>query len=241
MALPKLDVPTYDLTLPLSKKKVKFRPFTVKEQRNLLMAMESDENETIQQAIGDIIYNCNLTEGIDIDSLPIVDIEYYFINLRARSVGEIVDSRYRCNNVVDGSNCNNIMETQVDLTKIKLEESENVNNEIPLVGKFVIKLKYPQFSSLKNALKFDDINELTFNIIAQSVEYLYDGEQFYYANEVSQEEIVEFIENLSQDQFAKIENFFNNLPKIKQKIDLKCKKCGFEHHLDVEGLENFFG
>jgi hypothetical protein len=241
MALPKLDVPTYELTLPLSNKKVKYRPFTVKEQRNLLMAMEANDSETIQQSIGDILNNCNLTEGIEIDKLPIIDVEYYFINLRAKSVGEVVDARYRCNNEVDGKNCNNIMETQVDLTKINVERPNDISNEIQLTDKFVIKLKYPEFSSVKSAIKFEDVNTLTFNVIAQSVEYIYDGEQFYYANEVPQKEMVEFIENLSQDQFAKIEVFFENLPKIRQKIDLKCKKCGFEHHLNVEGLENFFG
>lgn len=241
MALPKLDVPTYELTLPLSNKRVKYRPFTVKEQRNLLMAMEANESETIQQAVGDILNNCNLTEGIEIDRLPIIDVEYYFINLRAKSVGEVVDARYRCNNEVDGKNCNNIMETQVDLTKINVEKPKDISNEIQLTDKFIIKLKYPEFTSVKSALKYDDVNTLTFNVIAQSVEHIYDGEQFYYASEVPQKEMVEFVENLSQDQFARIEEFFDNLPKIRQKIDLKCKKCGFEHHLNVEGLENFFG
>jgi len=184
MALPKLDVPTYELTLPLSNKRVKYRPFTVKEQRNLLMAMEANDSETIQQAVGDILNNCNLTEGIQIDKLPIVDVEYYFINLRAKSVGEIVDARYRCNNEVDGKNCNNIMETQVDLTKINVERPNDISNEIQLTDKFVIKLKYPEFSSVKSAIKFEDVNTLTFNVIAQSVEYIYDGEQFYYANDL---------------------------------------------------------
>jgi hypothetical protein len=203
--------------------------------------MESDENETIQQAITDILYNCNLTPGIEIEKLPIVDVEYYLINLRAKSVGEVVESRYRCNNEVEGKVCGNIMNKDIDLTNVKLEQDQIINPEIKLTGNFIIKLKYPEFSFLKEATKFDDINQLTFSVIAQSVEYLYDGEQFYYANEVETSEMVEFIENLSQDQFEKIENFFDNLPKIRQKIDLKCKKCGFEHNLNVEGLENFFG
>jgi len=241
MALPKLDVPTYDLVLPLTKKKIKFRPFTVKEQRNLLMAMEADDSETIQQAIATILYNCTLTPGIEIEHLPIVDVEYFLINLRSKSVGEIVDARYRCNNEVDGKTCGNIMQTDVDLTKIGIEQDEKIDPEIQLSGKFVVKMKYPEFSFLTEASKYDDINKLTFNIIAQSVEYVYDGDQFYYANEVGLDEMVEFIENLSQEQFDKIEKFFDNLPKIRQKIDLKCKKCGFQHHLNVEGLENFFG
>jgi len=241
MALPKIDAPIYELMLPLSKTKVRYRPFTVKEQRNLLMAMESDEAEVIQQNVADILNSCTLTEGIDIDKLPIIDAEYFFINLRAKSVGEIVDTRYRCNNVVDDKVCGNIMETKIDLTKINVEQGEEVSNEIQLTDKFVIKFKYPEFAFVKNALKFDDVNQLTFNIIAQSVEYVYDGEQFYYAGEVEQHEMVEFIEDLNQEQFSKIEEFFNNLPKLRQKIEMTCKKCNFHHTINVEGLENFFG
>ena len=111
MALPKLDVPTYEITLPVSKKKIKYRPFLVKEQKNLLMAIESNESETIQQNVQDILYNCTITEDIDIQRLPIVDVEYYFLQLRAKSVGEVVETRYRCNNNVDlDKTCGNIME-----------------------------------------------------------------------------------------------------------------------------------
>ena len=100
MALPKLDVPIYELELPLSKKKIRYRPFLVKEQKNLLMAIESSDSNTVQQSVRDILNNCTVTEGIDIDKLPIIDIEYYFINLRAKSVGEVVESKYRCNNIL---------------------------------------------------------------------------------------------------------------------------------------------
>jgi hypothetical protein len=105
MALPKLDVPSYEIVLPVSKTKIKFRPFLVKEQKNLLMAIESNESSTIQQNVKDILYNCTLTEGINIDKLPIIDVEYYFVNLRAKSVGEEVESRYKCNNVVEDKEC----------------------------------------------------------------------------------------------------------------------------------------
>lgn len=242
MTLPKIDVPLYEILLPLSKKRIKYRPFTVKEQRNLLMAMEADESEIIQQNIADILNNCTITEGIEIDQLPIIDVEYYFINLRAKSVGEIVDVRYRCNNKLkDDEICNNIMETKIDLTKVQVENKKEINPEIKLTDKFIVKLKYPQFSFIREAFKFDDVNQLTFNIIAQSIEYVYDGEQFYYASEVELSEMIDFIENLSQEQFQKIEDFFNNLPNLSQKINLTCGKCGFKHDINVQGLENFFG
>ena len=240
MALPKIDIPTYEIELPISKKKIKYRPFLVKEQRNLLMAMESDESSTIQQNIKDILYNCTLTEGVDIERLPILDIEYYFINLRAKSVGEVVDSNYRCNNEVDNTVCGNIMKAQINLLEIKPDLTDLVSPEIQLTPQLVIKMKYPEFGNVKESLTMDNITDITFNMIANSVEYIYDGEQFYYANETPIEEMVEFVENLNQQQFEKIEKFFNNLPKLKEKVEMTCSKCGFHHVIDVEGLESFF-
>jgi hypothetical protein len=240
MALPKLDVPTYEIELPVSKTKIKYRPFLVKEQRNLLMAIESSESTTIQQNIKDILYNCTLTEGVNIEKLPIIDVEYYFINLRAKSVGEVVESRYRCNNIVNDVECGNIMEKEVDLTQIQVQMDEDISSEIALTPNISVKLKYPEFGIVKDSLQYENINDVTFHMIAQSIEYIYDGEQFYYATESTPEELMEFVEGLNQEQFGKIENFFNNLPKLKETLDIKCSKCGFDHKIEVEGLESFF-
>jgi hypothetical protein len=241
MALPKLDVPTYELELPMSKKKIKYRPFLVKEQRNLLMAMESNESKTIQNAVKDILYNCTLTEGVDVNKLPIIDVEYYFINLRAKSVGEVVESRYKCNNEVDGKVCNNTMESSINLTEIKVTENPEISPEIQLTDKIIIKLKYPEFHIVEDSLKYDSINDVTFNMVAESIEYIYDGEQFHYANEAQPGELLAFVEGMNQEQFSKVEAFFNNLPVLKQDINMTCSKCGFHHHIEVEGLESFFG
>lgn len=240
MALPKIDSPTFELTLPISKKKIKYRSFNVKEQRNLLIAMEADDSETIQQSIGDILHNCTLTEGVDIDKLPVIDVEYYFINLRARSVGDIVDARYKCNNLVDGVECGTIMNHKLDLNNIKVDQDEIVDPEIQLTNNFVIKMRFPDYAAIKNVEQYNDVNHLTFSVIAKSVEYIYDGEQFYYGHEVEHKDMVEFIENLGNEQFKKIEHFFDNLPTIHQDIEITCNKCGFIHNIKVEGLENFF-
>jgi len=241
MALPKLDIPSYEIELPISKKKIKFRPFLVKEQRNLLMALESNETSTVQQNIRDILVNCTLTENVDIDRLPIIDIEYYFIHLRAKSVGEVVESRYRCNNIVNDKECGNVMETNINLQEIKVTQEKPVEPEIKLTPKITIKLKYPEFGIVKDSLKYDDINQVTFSMIANSIEYIYDGEQFYYAHESTPEELLQFVESLNADQFKKIEEFFENLPKLREDVNLTCSKCGFHHTIEVEGLENFFG
>jgi len=241
MPLPKIDTPIYDLELPLSKKKIRFRPFLVKEQKNLLMAMESGDRESIEQNVKQVLNNCTVTEGIDIDKLPVIDIEYYFLQLRARSVGEVVENKYRCDNMVDEKPCGNIMETSLNLLDIKVEGVVEGNDVIELTDTISIKLKYPEFSILNKLSKLTSVSDIAFEMIADSVEYIYDGEQFYYAKEVEKKEIVEFIETLNQQQFGKIEDFFANLPKIEKKIEMKCSRCGFEHNLDVEGLESFFG
>lgn len=241
MALPKLEVPTYELELPLSKKKIKYRPYLVKEQKALMMALESSDAKTIQHNVREILTVCTLSKDVDIDELPIVDIEYYFLQLRAKSVSEISESKYRCNNEVDDKVCGNIMEAKIDLTEIQPVQEEYVDPEIKLTDTITIKMKYPPFKLVKDSIDMDNITEVTFNMLAQSIEYVYDGEQFHYAKEVPVEELVEFIEQLNQEQFEKLEKFFNSIPKLSKKIDMTCSKCGFEHHLDVEGLESFFG
>ena len=241
MALPKIDVPVYELDLPLSKKHIRFRPFLVKEQKNLLMAMESGDKQSIEQNVKQVLNNCTVTEGVDIEKLPVLDVEFYFLNLRARSVGEVVENKYRCDNKVEDKVCGNIMETSLNLLDIKVENYVEGKDIIQLTDEVSIKLKYPEFSILNKLSKLESVSDVAFKMIAESVEYIYDGEQFYYAKETTTEELIEFIENLNQVQFAKIEDFFANLPKIEKKIEMKCSRCGFEHKLDVEGLESFFG
>ena len=245
MALPKIDAPVYEIDLPLSKQHIRFRPFLVKEQRNLMMALEADDKATIEKNIRQVLHNCTLTEKVDIDSLPILDVEYYFLQLRARSVGEIVESRYRCENIVqdeirtDARPCGNYMEAKVNLLEIKPEIG--VTKEvINLTDSISIKLKYPQFSVLEKIAKDDSVTDMAFDMIINSIEYIYDGQQYYYAKESTKEELQDFLESLNQDQFSKIEEFFSNLPKLNKTIEMTCNKCGFHHTIEVEGLDSFF-
>ena len=241
MALPKIDTPTYNLTLPLSKKNITFRPFLVKEQKNLLMAMESDEKESIEHNVRQVLMNCTLTKGIDIEKLPVIDIEFYFLNLRAKSVGEVVENKYKCNNQVNDKICGNIMESSLNILDLQVTNIKEDADLIQLTDKISIKLKYPEFSVIKRISKLTNSTEIAFEMIADSVDYIYDGEQMYYASETPRKELVEFIESLNQQQFSKMEDFFSNLPKLEKKIEIKCSRCGHEHKLDVEGLESFFG
>ena len=204
------------------------------------MALEADDTETIEQNIRQVLTNCTLTD-IDVDKLPIIDVEFYFLNLRARSVGEIVNNKYKCNNLVSDRECGNIMETEINLLDIKVEQSENTKDEFQLTPEISIKLKYPQFSIVKRATASNNAADMALDMIASSIEHIYDGEQYYYASETPIKELVEWIESLNQEQFSKIEEFFNNQPKLNRKIELKCGKCGFNHNIEIEGLESFFG
>lgn len=239
MALPKIDTPVYDITLPLSGKNIKFRPFLVKEQKNLMMALEADDSDTIEKNIKQVLINCTIDEDVDFDSLPVVDIEYYFLNLRARSVGEVVDLKYKCNNEVEGRECGNIMETNMNILEIKVDRTEE-DSLIQLTDQIFIKLNYPKFGSIKQFADVKDLTELAINMIVDSVEYIFDGEQYYYSNETPKQELISFIESLNHAQFSKIEAFFDNLPKLNKVINIQCSKCGFEHVIYVEGLEDFF-
>jgi len=240
MALPKIDAPVYDLDLPLSKKQIKFRPFLVKEQKNLMMAMEADDKETIERNIRQVLTNCTITDGVDIDKLPVIDVEYYFLNLRARSVGEIVENKYVCTNEVEGEQCGNKMLAKFNILDVKVEFDPNSSDEIKINDKITIKMKYPEFSLVNKLSNKDSAVDIAFEVVLDSIDYIFDGEQYYYAAETPREELMQFIESLNQEQFSKLEDFFNHLPKMNKKIEMKCSKCGFDHTISMEGLESFF-
>lgn len=239
--LPRIDTPIYDLKLPLSQKEIRFRPFLVKEQKNLLMALEADDKETIEKNIKQILHNCTLTENINIEKLPVVDVEYYFINLRAKSVGEMVENTYLCNNEVEGTRCGNKMKVFIDLNDIRIDNYNPDDSVIQITPKISLKLKYPEFSVVEKLSANENSVDVAFKIIVDSIEYIFDGEQYYYATETTPEEMMDFIESLNQEQFAKLEKFFENIPKIRKDVEIKCSKCGYDHSITVEGLENFFG
>ena len=241
MALPKIDTPIYVLRLPLSGKEIKFRPFLVKEHKNLMMAKEADDYETILRNVKQVLVNCTMTEGIDIEQLPIIDIEFYFLNLRARSSGEVIDLKYICNNDVDDRECGNTMETSLNLLDVNIQNHDDKLNLIEIGNNMTVKLSYPKFSSLKEFQGNESLVDLAINMIADSIEYIYDGEQYYYANESTKEELLNFVESLNQNQFSKLETFFENIPKLNKTIDITCSKCGFHHIINVEGLDDFFG
>lgn len=242
MPLPKINHPIHEVYLKSLDRKVKFRPFLVKEEKLLLMAKEGGDLNEVVKTVKQIISNCAL-EDIDIDALPIFDIEMFFINLRVNSVGESAEMSLTCNNIVtDLENkevsCDKKIEFLLNLNNVVYSEQPNHNPIIKLTDTIGLKLKYPSLNFDPSVLS-DSADPYKF--VSQYLEYIYDSNDIYERKNMTDEELKEFIEQMTVDQVAEISSFFTSMPKVVLKQDVPCTKCGYQHHLNVEGLLNFFG
>jgi hypothetical protein len=240
--LPKIDVPVYDLKLLSTGKKVKFRPFTVKEEKLFLMAAEATDAKTVTETIKQIINNC-LLDKVDVEELPLFDIEQIFVQLRAKSVGEIVNLKYKCNNKIfneeskEEKNCNTIVEIDVDLNEIVPKDKIKKENKVEITENLGVVMKYP---SLKVLANYEDDEVSVLDTIVSCIDYIYDKEQVYYAKDTTKEELVEFVESMQTKDLQKLKEFFDTTPKLRKNVHFKCPKCNYEEDVLIEGLENFF-
>ena len=243
--LPKIDVPVYDLKLLSTGKKIKFRPFTVKEEKLFLMAAEAGDVKSIVDTTKQVINNCIISE-IDIDDLPLFEIENIFLQLRSKSIGEIVSLRYRCNNKIfndetkEEKDCTNIVEIDVNISEILPKfDDKKINNKIEITDSVGVLLKYP---NLKTVEEYDgeDENKNILETIVSCIEYIYDKDNIYYAKDTKKEEMVEFVESMQTKDLEKFKDFFESVPKIEKNVHFKCSKCGYEEEVLVEGIESFF-
>jgi len=242
--LPKIDVPLFTVELPSTKEKVTFRPFLVKEQKLFLMNSEnSDAQETIN-VIRQVIKNCVISD-IDVDGLPVFDIEFVFMNLRARSVSEVVNLKYKCNNLIakeDGEEkrCDTVNEISINVLEIEPTFSPDHTRKIQLTDNVGLMMKYPTFEMMKSMAGKNE-SEVIMDMIYKCIEYIYDKEQIYYTKDVSEKELEEFIDGIQQKDLEKIRVFFDTMPKIKKDIEYSCKKCGYHESITLEGTQDFFG
>lgn len=242
--LPKIDVPVYETNLISNGQKIRFRPFLVKEQKLFLMASQSDDTKDMVDAIKQVIRNCVLDE-IDVETLPTFDLENLFIQLRARSVNDIVNLSYNCNNKVtndkgEEKTCGNLVKFDIDLLSLKAEKNPNHTNKIEITDKLGIVLKYPTFNMMEKIDMENNNMEHILDIIISCIDYIYDQDNIYYAKDSTKEELTEFVENLQQSNLEKIQEFFTTLPKLKKELHFHCNKCGYEEDITVEGIQNFF-
>jgi len=244
MTLPRIAVPKYQLIIPSSKKEVSYRPFLVKEEKILLIAMESGEEKEMIGAVKNIIENC-VYDDLDVKNMPMFDIEYIFLQLRAKSKGEIVDLSFDC------GKCKKPIPIQIDLTKIEIIRTEGHDIKIPLSDDIGIIMKYPsmEIQNIINKEKSDVEN--VFSTITSCIDSIWDKESVYATKDHTKEEINDFLESLPDDSFTKIQKFFDTVPVLKHEFELKCtskngkgKKatiCGWKETKTLEGLGSFFG
>lgn len=238
MTLPKISVPTYELTIPSSKEKIKVRPFSVKEEKMLLMALESENMVDIANTVKQVINNCIISGEVDVDKLPFFDIDYMFIFLRAKSVGESVEVKMTCNNIVDGNKCGEIFDADMDINKCEILYQEDVKDDIKLDKDKGVKMKYPSYAAMRK-LESNPIDAKT-DIIIQSIEYIYDKKGVYPARDHSREELTEFIEGLTEANYKKLEKFVSSFPTFAVLLEKKCPKCGFHHKVRYTDFYDFF-
>ena len=238
MALPKIEVPTYELTLPSEDKKIKYRPFLVREEKVLYIALETGQNKEMVNALKDVVGACTF-DVLNVDRLPIFDIEYLFLQIRAKSVSEVTKFRAICPD--DGKT---YVETEVDLTKVEVQVDDEHTNRIILDSQrnLGLVLKYPTLKNYDVGRGLDNIEiDKVFNILIDCVDHIFEGDKIYPAKDTSKQELKDFIEGLPQDAFTKIKSFFDTMPKLKHEIEVTNPNTNVTSKIVLTGIADFFG
>lgn len=243
MPLPKISTPTYELTLPSNKKKITYRPFLVREEKILILALESNSSVDITRAVKDVLKECVITRGVKVDLLPSFDIEYLFLNIRSKSVGESVELTVTC---PDDETTQ--VECTINIEEIQVKIPENHTLEIKVDDSINLKMKYPSLQEfIDNNFNFTntgnskDTISKSFEIVASCIDMVYTKDESWSSGDVSKKEIVEWLETFDSIQFKKIEFFFDTMPKLTHTMLVKNPNTGVENEIVLEGLSSFFG
>lgn len=231
-----MQTPIYELVIPSSKKKVKYRPFLVKEEKALMIAQQSEDPQVMINTLKSIITSC--VQNVDVDKLALFDLEYIFLQLRAKSVGEVSELTYSCLQCNDPKAKINI---NLDISSISVETNDNHTDTIDLFDDVGVKMKYPGFDML---MEMQNINlenpDDALKVIIKSIEFIYEGDKIHDIKDQSEEDLNNFLENLTREQLQKIKNFFETMPKLKKTVKFDCPVCKYHHNYTVEGIQNFF-
>ena len=240
MPLPKITTPTYELVLPSTGKKIKYRPFLVKEEKVLILDIESNDVTQITNAIKTTLKDCITTRGIKVDELPTFDIEYIFLNVRGKSVGEAIDLVVTCPDDDETT-----VPVKVYIDEIEIQKDKKHKQEIDLDGNLTLKMKYPSLSEfIKNNFDFSDDEssvEQSFEIVASCIDMVYDKDDVWAASDCTKKELIAWVETLNTNQFKMIEEFFATMPKLSHTMKVKNPKTKVESEVKLEGLASFFG
>ena len=233
MTLPTMNIPTYELEVPSTKKKLAYRPFLVKEEKILLMAMEEDKEAQLNRALKQVVNNCTF-EKIKVDKLPLFDLEYIFLRIRAKSVGEVTKLSLLCQD--DGET---YVPVEIDLEEIEVEFQEGHTTKIELTEDVGIIMSYPTFEFLDLNIAEADVNTL-FTLIGNSIHQIYEGETVHERADFNKKELKTFLESLTSEQFKKVQNFFETMPRLRHTIEIENPKTKVKNSVTLEGLQAFF-
>ena len=238
MPLPKIVTPTHELTLPSNGKKITYRPFLVKEEKILILAIESNSLKDISRAIKDVLRNCILTKGVKVDELPTFDIEYLFLNIRARSIGESIELVVTCPD--DGETKVNVT-VYIDEVQVKTNEKHNV--DIKIDDTYTMRMKYPSLDEfIDENFNFDgQASDNSFEIIASCIDMVFSEDEAWESKDCTKKELTEFVEQLNSAQFKEIEQFFETMPQLSHDIEVQNPKTKVKSTVKLEGLASFFG
>lgn len=238
MALPKIITPTYTLELPSTGQEIDYRPFLVKEEKVLVIALESEDTKQITNAIKTVIKNCILTKNIKVETLPTFDIEYLFLNIRGKSVGEEIEVNVIC----PDDDVTNVL-VKIDLDSIQVQKNEEHTNKIRVDKSIMMEMKYPsldQFIKTNFDFKSNNAMEQSFELISSCIDKIYTEDEVWSSSDVTKKELIEFLEQMNSAQFKEIEKFFETMPKLSHKIKVKNPKTNIESEVVLEGLSSFF-
>ena len=235
MTLPVISVPKFELTLPSTGKKYKYRPFLVKEEKILLIALEGGNAREILSAVKDLVSTC--VEKIKIEDLTIFDLEYVFLRLREKSIGDIIKINLRHQNSTE---CENTQVVEVNLNEVGVIFSDKNEKKIQLTDNVGMVLKYPSITIMDKLSDDSNESDYAMEILENCIDYIYDADKIYPSKDYKKEEIHQFIDSLSHQHMEKIDNFFTTLPKLEHKVTWKCEKCGKEETITLSGLSDFF-
>ena len=238
MPLPKIATPTYELVLPSTDQTIQYRPFLVKEEKLLVLALESEDNKQITTAIKSVLKNCVQTKGIKVEQLPTFDIEFLFLNIRGKSVGEELEVNIVCPD--DGTTQ---VTVDINLDDIQVQKNEEHNKQIKLDENLMMEMKYPSLDQfIKNNFDFNEKNQMdqSFQLIASCIDKIYNEEEVWATADCTKKEVNEFLEQMNSGQFKQIETFFESMPKLKHTIKVTNPKTKVESDVVLEGLASFF-
>ena len=233
MTLPVINTPTYELVVPSTKETLVYRPFLVKEEKILLMAMEEEKDSQLNRALKQVVHNCTF-EKVDVGKLPLFDLEYIFLRIRAKSVGEVAKIQVLCQD--DGET---YVPVEIDLESIEVEFQEDHTTKIELTDEIGIEMGYPTFEFLNFKADQTEVNQL-FDIIGSSIERVYEGETVYEKADFSKKDLKVFLESLTSEQFLRVQKFFETMPRLRHKLEVTNPKTKKKNEITLEGLQAFF-